>query len=64
MILFMRVPGKGGQVLGDLTRDSAEGKGFEPLSPFGLTVFKTAAIDHSANLPEKQTGSCGTRMQR
>ena len=31
----------------------AEGKGFEPLSPCGLTVFKTAAIDHSANLPDE-----------
>ena len=29
----------------------AEGEGFEPPSPCGLTVFKTAAIDHSANLP-------------
>jgi hypothetical protein len=29
----------------------AEGEGFEPPRPFGLTVFKTAAIDHSATLP-------------
>lgn len=29
----------------------AEGVGFEPTRPFGLTVFKTAAIDHSATLP-------------
>ncbi len=30
---------------------SAEEKGFEPLEPFGSTVFKTAAIDHSAIPP-------------
>ena len=30
----------------------AEGKGFEPLRRRRLTVFKTAAIDHSANLPD------------
>ena len=29
----------------------AEGEGFEPPKPFGLTVFKTAAIDRSAILP-------------
>ena len=29
----------------------AESKGFEPLEPFGSTVFKTAAFDHSANSP-------------
>ena len=29
----------------------AEGKGFEPLVPFSTTVFKTAAIDHSAIPP-------------
>ena len=29
----------------------AEGVGFEPTSPFGETVFKTAAIDHSAISP-------------
>jgi hypothetical protein len=32
----------------------AEGVGFEPTSPFGETVFKTAAIDHSAIPPGKQ----------
>ena len=26
----------------------AEGEGFEPPEPHGSTVFKTAAIDHSA----------------
>ena len=31
----------------------AEGVGFEPTSPFGETVFKTAAIDHSAIPPAK-----------
>ncbi len=29
----------------------AEGVGFEPTRPFGLTVFKTAALDHSATPP-------------
>jgi|Laugrespbdmm15sd_2_1035082.scaffolds.fasta_scaffold07392_3 hypothetical protein len=29
----------------------AEDVGFEPTVPCGTTVFKTAAIDHSANLP-------------
>ena len=32
-------------------KKQAEGKGFEPLRRCRLTVFKTAAIDHSANLP-------------
>ena len=30
----------------------AEDVGFEPTEPLGSTVFKTAAIDHSANLPK------------
>ena len=30
---------------------SAESEGFEPPEPFSSTVFKTAAIDHSANSP-------------
>lgn len=29
----------------------AEAQGFEPWNPFGLPVFKTGAIDHSAKLP-------------
>lgn len=29
----------------------AEAEGFEPPDPFGPTVFKTAALDHSAILP-------------
>ena len=29
----------------------AEEEGFEPPEPFGSTVFKTAAIDHSATPP-------------
>ena len=33
----------------------AEGVGFEPTSPFGETVFKTAAIDHSATPPLART---------
>ena len=32
-------------------RLSAEKEGFEPPVPFGTTVFKTAAIDHSAISP-------------
>jgi hypothetical protein len=34
-----------------LINNYAEEKGFEPLEPFGSTVFKTAAIDHSAIPP-------------
>ena len=30
----------------------AESEGFEPPSPRGLTVFKTAAFDRSANSPQ------------
>jgi hypothetical protein len=30
----------------------AEAQGFEPWIPFGMPVFKTGAIDHSAKLPE------------
>ena len=33
---------------------SAERKGFEPLVPHSTTVFKTAAIDHSAISPKKR----------
>ena len=29
----------------------AEREGFEPPGPFGPTVFKTAAFDHSATSP-------------
>ncbi len=29
----------------------AESEGFEPPEPLSSTVFKTAAIDHSANSP-------------
>ncbi len=31
--------------------EMAEGEGFEPPEPFGSTVFKTAAFDHSATPP-------------
>ncbi len=31
--------------------DMAEGVGFEPTSPFGEAVFKTAALNHSAIPP-------------
>ncbi len=30
----------------------AENEGFEPSEPYGSTVFKTAAFDHSANSPD------------
>ena len=33
------------------TEQMAEREGFEPSRPFGLTVFKTAAFDHSATSP-------------
>ena len=33
---------------------SAESEGFEPPVPLGTTVFKTAAIDHSANSPRQK----------
>jgi hypothetical protein len=33
------------------TKKMAEGEGFEPPEPRGSTVFKTAAIDHSATPP-------------
>ena len=33
---------------------SAENEGFEPPVPLGTTVFKTAAIDHSANSPRQK----------
>ena len=32
----------------------AESEGFEPPVPRGTTVFKTAAIDHSANSPRQK----------
>lgn len=34
----------------------AERQGFEPRVPRGTTVFKTAAIDHSATSPKKLFG--------
>ena len=33
----------------------AESEGFEPPEPFGSTVFKTAAFDHSASSPAFKT---------
>ena len=36
---------------------SAESEGFEPPEPCGSTVFKTAAIDHSANFPGTKVAS-------
>ncbi len=37
---------------GHLTQLKAEAEGFEPPEPFSSTVFKTAAIDHSATPPK------------
>ena len=34
----------------------AERQGFEPRVPRGTTVFKTAAIDHSATSPKLHRG--------
>ncbi len=36
---------------GELLYLLAEAQGFEPWNPFGLPVFKTGAIDHSAKRP-------------
>ena len=36
----------------DFLNDSAERQGFEPRVPRSTTVFKTAAIDHSATSPK------------
>ena len=35
-----------------IPKKMAENEGFEPSEPYGSTVFKTAAFDHSANSPE------------
>jgi hypothetical protein len=35
----------------------AEDVGFEPTEPFGPSVFKTVALNHSANLPYFGSGS-------
>ena len=48
--LHVAFSGRALQYKGDLRR-LAETEGFEPPKPFGLTVFKTAAIDHSAISP-------------
>ncbi len=40
----------------------AEREGFEPPEPFGSTVFKTAAFDHSATSPSPDTD--GPRRER
>ena len=51
-----RAPSDGIGIAGK-TQGVAEGVGFEPTSPFGETVFKTAAIDHSAIPPPKVSES-------
>ena len=38
----------------DWPRQNAEGEGFEPPNPLRSTVFKTAAINHSANPPSRK----------
>ena len=35
-----------------LRMKTSERLGFEPRMPFGITVFETAALDHSATSPE------------
>ena len=35
-----------------IPKKMAENEGFEPSEPYGSTVFKTAAFDHSANSPD------------
>ena len=45
---------KGASLDGTLLR-FAEGEGFEPPEPCSSTVFKTAAIDHSAILPDDKS---------
>lgn len=42
----------------------AEREGFEPPDPCGSTVFKTAAINHSAISPKQKIQSCLTFIQR
>ena len=42
----------------------AESEGFEPPSPCGLTVFKTAAFDRSANSPAGDFTRAGTRASK
>ena len=44
----------------------AEREGFEPPVPLSTTVFKTAAIDHSAISPKLPVGKCfpSKAMQR
>ena len=44
----------------------AEREGFEPPVPLSTTVFKTAAIDHSAISPKLPFGKCflSKAMQR
>lgn len=41
----------------------AVGQGFEPREPFGSTVFKTAAFDHSASPPKKIYAVCVKEMR-
>lgn len=41
----------------------AEGTGFEPVDLLQPLVFKTSAIDHSANLPKVRSYYRGERTQ-
>ena len=43
---------------GSLCVNSAERQGFEPRVPCSTTVFKTAAIDHSATSPGTSFQKC------
>ena len=42
------------EVLSSQYPHRAESEGFEPPEPCSSTVFKTAAIDHSANFPPQK----------
>ncbi len=41
----------------ELNERLAEEEGFEPPDPCGSTVFKTAAIDHSATPPRRDSST-------
>jgi hypothetical protein len=46
-------------LLGSQVYEVAEREGFEPPVPYGTTVFKTAAFDHSAISPRSKLGNLG-----
>ena len=46
--------------IGNFIRNSAERERFELSIPEGITVFETAAFDHSATSPEVAFSNAGT----